>query len=167
LELCVRLGLAYSQSQSCVDTASASHASVKEIKISIVGVEFQGENPFPDSLRAQLAEEIQHSELWAAAGEPDSIWISDALTPTNRSNTSWGIEFLGLGTAAQKSLTAAQEIREPFNRALWENFFEANRTHLPADVSLDENMRVVRNVSTVTVDVTLDFRPCLKTQALN
>jgi len=46
---------------------------------------------------------------------------------------------------------------------LWRNFFEANGSHFPVDSSLEKNMRVRRDVSSGTVDVTLDFRPCPKT----
>src|SRR5258708_10649320 len=71
----------YSQSQSCVGTASASHAPVKETKISIVGVEFHGENPLPDAQREQLIKRIQQQDLWTTPGEPDSNWIAEAFIP--------------------------------------------------------------------------------------
>jgi outer membrane protein assembly factor BamA len=284
------LRLLYAQSQACVDTALPSQNAVQKTRISIVGVEFEGENPLSEALRSQLVEDIQHSEHWGSPEEPDSSWLSEALNPmrdalrsqgyfkTNlegtpyltlaqlnerryvlsvvidsgpkyRLGTMWfasasdtplvfpegllkqqihlqegdlfdvtkirdglvaigklygskgyidatpepdttidekgsridllikldqqqpyrvaKIEFLGLLIAVQKSLTAAQEIGDPFNLVLWRNFFEANRTHLPPDASAEKNMRVRRDASNGTVDVTLDFRPCPKSRPLN
>jgi outer membrane protein assembly factor BamA len=282
--------LGYAQAQECVDSVFPSATPIQKTKIRIIGVEFEGENPLSDALRAQLVEGIQHSEHWVTPEEPDSSWVSQTLNPMGDALRSQGyfktnieatpyltiaqakerrymlrvgiesgpqyrlgnlrfasasdapltfteamlkeqtqlqegelfdvtkirrglesismlygskgfidatpepdttidekgsridllikvdkqrryriakLEFMGLETEAQKSLTAAQEIGDPFNRALWENFFEANRTHLPADASPDKNMRVLRDVSTSTVNVTLDFRPCPKTQPLD
>jgi outer membrane protein assembly factor BamA len=279
--------LLYAQYQGCVDTAVPSRVPVQKTKITIVGLEFNGENPLSDVLRAQLAEKIQHSELWSTAEQPDSSWVNEALEPIREVLRSHGhfktnvnatpyltlalaterryalsvaidagpqywlgslrfasasgaplsfaeaelrvrtrlqegelfdvekireglgaisklygskgyidatpepdttihekdsridllikvdeqkryriakIEFLGLPTAVQKSLTAVQEIGDPLNMVLWRNFFEANRTHLSADASPDKNMRVRRDVSNATVDITMDFRPCPKTQ---
>jgi outer membrane protein insertion porin family len=284
--------LAYAQSQVCVDGAPQRHATVQETKISIIGVEFQGENPLSDELREQLTRAIRLHDLWTTPEKPDSTWVDEALYPIREALQSEGyfktdvdgapylvralptekhyvlavkietgpkyyvgklrftnadpdgsslifaddllrqqvplkegelfdvskirkgleairrlygsrgyidatpepdttidekepridllirldqqqryhiakLEFLGLATTAQKSVTAPQEIGDPFNRALWENFLEANKAHFPPDASPDKNMRVLRNVSNATVDVTLDFRPCPKTQALN
>ncbi len=277
---------AYAQSQSCLDTTSPSRASGQETKINIVGVEFNGENPLSDAFRARLAEEIQHSEVWFAAGDPDPSWIGDALTPLRESLQSQGyfktnmdatpyltlaqatersyilsvmidagpqyrlgklsfasatgtplhftdaelreqmhlqdgelfdvqkirkgleslgklygskgyidatpepdttvhekdsridllikvdeeesyriarIEFPDLQAAAQKSLRAPQELGDTFNMTLWRNFFEENKSHFPADASLEKNMFVRRDVRNGTVSVALDFRPCPKT----
>jgi outer membrane protein assembly factor BamA len=73
--------LGYAQSQGCVDSAPNSRIPVQKAKISIVGVEFQGENPLSDALRARLVEDIQHSEHWVTPEEPDSSWVSEALNP--------------------------------------------------------------------------------------
>src|SRR5258708_1818526 len=72
---------AYAQSQSCVDTASASHPPIKKTKISIVSVEFQGENPLSDAQREQLVKHIQQQDLWTTPEEPDSSWVNQALDP--------------------------------------------------------------------------------------
>lgn len=279
-------GLGNAQSQACADSTSPLSVTVKKTKITIVGLEFNGENLLSDALRAQLAEKIQHSELWSTPEVPDSSWISEGLEPIREVLRSQGhfktdvnatpyltlalaterryvlsvaidagpqywlgslrfasasgaplsftdaelreqtrlqegelfnvekireglgaisklygskgyidatpepdttihekdsridllikvdeqkpyriakIEFPGLQTAAQKSLTVPQAIGDPFNMTLWRNFFEANRSHFPVDSSLEKNMRVRRDVSSGTVDVTLDFRPCPKT----
>src|SRR5216683_2210834 len=271
------------QSQGCVDTIAAPHVPAQETKISIVGVEFSRENPLSDVLRARLAEDIQHAELRVVAGEADSSWITEALTPTREALRSLGyfrtkvdarpyltlaqatelryvlnvmidagpkyrlgklsfasatgtplhftdaelreqmnlqdgelfdvqkirkgfeslgklygskgyidatpepdttidekdsridllikvdeeqrytiakMAFLGLDAAAQNKLTLPQENGEPFNSALWRNFFKENKPHLPADASPSKNMQVQRDVSSGTVDITLDFRPC-------
>ncbi len=274
---------AYAQSQSCVDTASASHPPIKKTKISIVSVEFQGENPLSDAQREQLVKHIQQQDLWTTPEEPDSSWVNQALDPIRDalreqgyfradvegipylalvqanerryvlaiaietgpqyrlgnlrfasesdkpllftaalltqqihmqegepfdvSKIREGLEamgrlygskgyidatpepdttidekdsridllikvdeeqrytiakmaFLGLDAAAQNKLTLPQENGEPFNSALWRNFFKENKPHLPADASPSKNMQVQRDVSSGTVDITLDFRPC-------
>ncbi len=73
--------LAYAQSQGCVDTAPPSRVPVQETKISIVSVEFQGENPLSDVQREQLIKHIQHLNLWVTPEEPDSSWVDQALEP--------------------------------------------------------------------------------------
>lgn len=74
-------GLAYSQSQSCIDTASASRAPVQETKITIVSVEFQGENPLSDAQREELIKHVRQQDLRITPGEPDSSWVAEALIP--------------------------------------------------------------------------------------
>src|SRR5437867_6329419 len=44
--------------------ALPSPVPVQKTKITIIGVEFEGETPLSDALRAQLVEDIEHSELW-------------------------------------------------------------------------------------------------------
>ena len=77
------------------------------------------------------------------------------------------IAFLGLDTGAQNKLKVPQENGEPLNFALWKDFFEEDKSHLPPHASPDKNMRVRRDVSNATVDITIDFRPCPKTQPNN
>jgi outer membrane protein assembly factor BamA len=72
--------LAHAQSQGCVDSAPAP-APVQETKITIIGIEFQGENPLSDELRAQLAKAIQQRERWGKTEETDSSWVDNALYP--------------------------------------------------------------------------------------
>jgi len=69
------------QSQSCAETAPPSRAPVQKTKITIIGVEFNGETPVSEALRAQLVEEIKRSELWVTPEELDSSWVSQALNP--------------------------------------------------------------------------------------
>lgn len=73
--------LAFALSQGCVDRAPPSRVPVQETKISIVGVEFQDENPLSDELRVQLVKDIQQQERWVTPEGPDSSWVDDALFP--------------------------------------------------------------------------------------
>jgi len=77
------------------------------------------------------------------------------------------IEFLGLRTRAQNELTPPQQIGDFFNPALWHTSFKDNKPRLPPDSSPNRNMQVPRDTSNGTVDISLDFRPCPKTQVLN
>src|SRR6266850_494671 len=89
--ICLRLGilvflatlcsssLLFAQSQACADSASPPPVSVQETKISIVDVEFQGENLLSDAQREQLIKHIQQQDLWTNPEEPDSSWVNQAL----------------------------------------------------------------------------------------
>ena len=77
------------------------------------------------------------------------------------------LKFLGLGTKTQNELSAPQQIGDFFNPALWHAFFKGNKTRLPPDSSASRNMPVSRDAANGTVDITLDFRPCRKTQPLD
>jgi outer membrane protein assembly factor BamA len=91
--ICLRLGilvlltnlcsshLLLAQSQACADSASPPPAPVQETKISIVDVEFQGENPLSDALRAKLAKNIKQNHRWVTRQESDSSWIDGAIYP--------------------------------------------------------------------------------------
>jgi len=80
----------YAQSKGCVDAALPSPVPVQKTKITIIGVEFEGETPLSDALRAQLVEDIEHSELWVTSEEPDSSWVSQALNPLREAILSQG-----------------------------------------------------------------------------
>ena len=73
--------LGHAQSQGCADSTPPSLAPLQEIKISIVDVEFQGENPLSDPLRAKLAKYIQQDHLWVSPEKSDSSWIDGAIYP--------------------------------------------------------------------------------------
>ena len=77
------------------------------------------------------------------------------------------LKFLGLGTKTQNELSAPQQIGDFFNPALWHAFFKDNKTRLPPDSSPSRNMPVSRDTANGTVDITLDFRACRKTQPLD
>jgi outer membrane protein assembly factor BamA len=91
--ICLRLGilvlltnlcsshLLLAQSQACTDSASPPPAPVQETKISIVDVEFQGENPLSDALRAKLAKSIKQDHLWVTLEKADSSWVDGAIYP--------------------------------------------------------------------------------------
>jgi outer membrane protein assembly factor BamA len=282
--------LGYAQSQGCVDSPTPSHDSTQKTRISIVGVEFQGDAPLSQPFRAQLAEEIQHSENWAMQGESDSNWINQAVEPVREALRSQGyfkndvegtpyltlalanerryilsvaigsgpqyklgnlqfasasdapllftdallrqqfhlregdlfdgtkiregleaigrlygskgyvdatpepettideknsriellikvdeqksyriakIEFLRRDTKALNKPTFPQEQGEVFNMAKWRNFFVEDKSWLPVDASPNKNMRVRRNATDATVDITLDFRSCPKVMLLD
>jgi len=80
----------YAQSKWCVDAALPSPVPVQKTKITIIGVEFEGETPLSDALRAQLVEDIEHSELWVTPEAPDSSWVSQALNPLREAIRSQG-----------------------------------------------------------------------------
>ena len=103
------------QSQGCVDTIAAPHVPAQETKISIVGVEFSRENPLSDVLRARLAEDIQHAELRVAAGEADSSWITEALTPTREALRSLGYFRTKVDARPYLTLAQATELRYVLN----------------------------------------------------
>ena len=71
----------HAQSGGCVDSAPLRRAPTPETRIKIVDVEFQGESPLSDALRAQLAKEIQQQERWVTPEESNSIWVNDAVYP--------------------------------------------------------------------------------------
>jgi outer membrane protein assembly factor BamA len=103
---------AYSQSQGCLNAASPSPAAIPRTKINVASVEFSDENPLSDALRAQLAREIQHSELWVAVGEPDSSWITEALTPIREALRSQG--YFKTNVDATSYLTLAQATQRSY-----------------------------------------------------
>jgi hypothetical protein len=103
---------AYSQSQACLNAASPSPAAILRTKINVVSVEFSDENTLSDALRARLAKEIQHSELWVAEGEPDSSWITDALTPVREALQSQG--YFKTNVNATSYLTLAQATQRSY-----------------------------------------------------
>jgi len=71
--------LLLAQSQACADSASPPPVPIRETKISIVGVEFQGENPLSDAQREQLIKYIRQQDLWTNPEETDSSWVNQAL----------------------------------------------------------------------------------------
>jgi outer membrane protein assembly factor BamA len=73
------------------------------------------------------------------------------------------IEILGSDTTAKNKSRIPQERGDVFKISLWRDFFEENKSHLPAGASPNKNMRISRDVTKGTVDITLDFRPCPKT----
>jgi len=81
--------LLLAQSQACADSASPP-APVQETKISIVDVEFHGENPLSDALRAKLAKSIKQDHLWVTPGKSDSSWIDGAIYPVRETLNNQG-----------------------------------------------------------------------------
>ncbi len=64
------------QFRACPDHVSPAAPSTQKIKITIVSVEFQGENPLSEEARAQLADKIQKSELVASPEQLDQDWLN-------------------------------------------------------------------------------------------
>jgi outer membrane protein assembly factor BamA len=65
----------WAQSQECIDTHSSTPAAAQEIKINIVGVEFRGEDPLSDGIRAKLVNDIQSTSFSVEPGASDSDWV--------------------------------------------------------------------------------------------
>src|SRR5439155_12811812 len=71
--------LLFAQSQPCVNTDSSSNVPTQKTKITIVGVEFQSENPLSDAQREEHAKLIQQQDLWTTTEESDSSRVNQAL----------------------------------------------------------------------------------------
>ena len=107
-----------SQSQGCIDSAPPAQAPVQKTKITIVGLEFNGENPLSDPLRVQLAEKIQHSELWSAPEQPDSSWVNEALEPIREVLRSRGHFKTNVSATPYLTLALATERRYALSVAI-------------------------------------------------
>jgi len=72
------------------------------------------------------------------------------------------IRLLGLNPAAAMQLQAVlpQQIGDLFDGALWEEFFEHNKSLLPSDSSAFKNLKLSRSRRDRTLDIALDFRLC-------
>jgi outer membrane protein insertion porin family len=82
--------LAYAQSVECVGGAALPPDSVQKTRITILDVEFQGEDPLADGLRADLVKEIQQQELWVTLQESDVNWVDEAVNPIRAALSSQG-----------------------------------------------------------------------------
>jgi outer membrane protein assembly factor BamA len=69
--------LLWAQSQGCTDPHSSTPAAAQEIKINIIGVEFRGEDPLSDGVRAKLVNDIQSTSFSVTPGESDSDWVNE------------------------------------------------------------------------------------------
>jgi outer membrane protein assembly factor BamA len=103
--------LGYAQAQGCVDRGTPPHDYAQKTRISIVGVEFQGDAPLSQALRAQLAEEIQHSETWVTREEPDSSWFNQVVEPVRDALRSQGYFRNDVEGTPFLTLTLAKERR--------------------------------------------------------
>jgi outer membrane protein assembly factor BamA len=63
------------QSLECVDHSSTVSPASQKTKITIVGVEFRGENSLSEEVRAQLTDKIQQTKLMASPEESDKDWL--------------------------------------------------------------------------------------------
>jgi len=73
--------LASAQSQVRVDCHPRAPSTTEGIKIIVTDVEFRGENPLPDSVRAQLVSDIQQLNLNVALAEADAGWLGEVERP--------------------------------------------------------------------------------------
>src|SRR5437867_2180971 len=71
--------LLFAQSQPCANTDSSSNVPTQKTRITIVGVEFQSENPLSDAQKEEHAKLIQQQDLWTTTEQPDSSWVNQAL----------------------------------------------------------------------------------------
>lgn len=67
--------LSYSQSGACPGHPKQAASASQKIKITIVNVEFEGENPLSEAARAQLVDKIQKSNLTTGAEQSDQDWL--------------------------------------------------------------------------------------------
>ncbi len=63
------------QSPECVDPSSTVSPASQKTIITIVGVEFRGENPLSEEVRAQLVDKIQQSKFMASPEASDKDWL--------------------------------------------------------------------------------------------
>ena len=75
------LCLASAQSQIRVGCHPGASSTTERTKIIVTDVEFRGENPLPDSIRAQLVSDIQQSNLSVTLTEADSGWLGEVEGP--------------------------------------------------------------------------------------
>jgi len=73
--------LASAQSKIRVDCDPRTSSTTDRIKIIVTDVEFRGENPLPDSIRAQLVSDIQQLNLSVTLAEADSGWLGEVEDP--------------------------------------------------------------------------------------
>jgi len=69
------------------------------------------------------------------------------------------VEIFGLKPALERDLRSKVKLREPMNWSLVIEFFRANKSVLPPEVS-PANVRVDRDLKNGTVELLFDFRPC-------
>ena len=89
--------LASAQSQIRVDCHPHAPSTTERIKIIVTDVEFRGENPLPDSIRAQLVSDIQQLNLSVTLAEADSGWLVEVERPIREAIQKLGY-FRGLLT---------------------------------------------------------------------
>jgi outer membrane protein assembly factor BamA len=72
------------------------------------------------------------------------------------------MRFIGLDprVAPQLQSRLPQKAGEPFSPALWDGFFEQNKSLLPPNSSAPENLQISKNSKDGTLDIVLDFRGC-------
>jgi outer membrane protein assembly factor BamA len=78
---CASSCLASAQSRIQVDCHPRAPDTNERIKIIVTDVEFRGENPLPDAIRAQLVSEVQQLNLSVTLAEADSGWLSEVENP--------------------------------------------------------------------------------------
>jgi len=72
--------LAPAQSLYRVDCPARVSGTAESIRITVADVEFRGDNPLPDTIRAQLVRDIQQLNLTVALPEADSGWLFEVET---------------------------------------------------------------------------------------
>lgn len=103
--------LARAQSQSRVDCHARVCGTAERIGITVTDVEFRGENPLPDTIRAQLVSDIQQLNLSVALAEGDSGWLGEVEDPIREAVRSLGYFKALLTTTPYLVLAASHERR--------------------------------------------------------
>jgi hypothetical protein len=73
----------FAQSITC-PAADEQQDQRPEIKVIIDQVEFQGDNPLPESVRAGLVKQIQQHTYNMHSGDPEELWFAEVLGVTIR-----------------------------------------------------------------------------------
>ncbi len=103
--------LASAQSKIRVDCDPRTPSTTDRIKIIVTDVEFRGENPLPDSIRAQLVNDIQHLNLSVTLPEADSDWLGEVEHPIREAIQKLGY-FRGLLTTTPYLVLAESHERQ-------------------------------------------------------
>jgi len=69
----------YAQSPGCISNESQAAEKAQETKITIVGIEFQGESQLPEALRSQLSKDVEQMHLHVTPENSDQDWIGQVI----------------------------------------------------------------------------------------
>jgi outer membrane protein assembly factor BamA len=93
------------------DRATSEERTTERIKITVTDVEFRGDNPLPDTIRAQLVRDIQQLNLTVALPEADSGWLFEVENPIREAMRSLGYFKVLVTATAYLVLAASHERR--------------------------------------------------------
>jgi outer membrane protein assembly factor BamA len=103
--------LAPAQSLYRVDCPARVSGTAESIRITVADVEFRGDNPLPDTIRAQLVRDIQQLNLTVALPEADSGWLFEVENPIREAMRSLGYFKVLVTATAYLVLAGSHERR--------------------------------------------------------